>query len=235
MGKRDARRLCAKLLITVCAVLMAVALASASYADLIDLVSAFPASQGQGGFTAYGYNGFASNPYNGDGFRPLTAYTQYVYYTPDPGQGQVPVVERVAVPNMVILMDPSYNAPKWGTEWAVLSYIAPITSSYDLTGAFKDAQSGKTTTRVLIFKNTDWAHPIWQDVVEPGHSTASYDIKQINLAAGERISFAVDANGDSSYDFTSLSGTINHCPEPGSLLIIATGLMGTLAGIRRRR
>jgi hypothetical protein len=97
---------------------------------------------------------------------------------------------------------------------AVVRYTVTRPGLYDIVGSFDSIDVGGTLnlvvlneTTVLFSQNEFLAQP------------AAFNITDVALAAGDRIDFVVDPNGDVFGDTTGLSADIV-VPEPGSLTIL---------------
>ena len=104
---------------------------------------------------------------------------------------------------------------------AVVRYTVASPGSYDITGSFDSIDVGGTLNRVLLNETT-----VLFSQNEFLGQPAAFSMTNLALAAGDRIDFVVDPNGDVFGDTTGLSADIT-VPEPGSLslLVVACALM----------
>lgn len=212
--------------------ILLVVLASAAFAGSVDVATSFPAFQGQNGFRALAYN-----PDTG-GFRDLqdlSSIAPKFYGTPE---------QPANMPSLRLVTEGVRFLPAWqrtvhGTEWPVLSFMASETGTYSVTGSFSNGNTAGATTRGVIFVNNSATSPLFTGNVTITQS-AAFQIAGLHLNQGDYLRFGVDPLGSDSYDNTILNAVILNSPvgaqtpEPGSLLAIASGLVGLVA-MRRRK
>lgn len=84
------------------------------------------------------------------------------------------------------------------SEYSVLRWTAPKTTTYSVTAEFHSGDGGNTSAHVL--KNGDASAPLLESAPTP----ASY-AADVHLSAGESLDFVVGAAGDCYYDSTPLT------------------------------
>lgn len=109
---------------------------------------------------------------------------------------------------------------------AVVRYTAARPGFYDITGSFDSIDVGRTLNRVLLNETT-----VLFSQNEFLGEPAAFSLTHVPLAAGDRIDFVVDPNGDVFGDTTGLSADII-IPEPSSLSLLFGA--GALMLLRRR-
>lgn len=194
-------------------------------ATTVDVAASFPSYQGENGFWAQAYSPSAGT------FRMLSDLTSILpkfFGTPE---------QSVNMPSARGTVDgarflPAYQQPVYGTEWAVLTFTAPVTGKYHLVGTFFNGNPTGATTRGVVFVNNSAASPLFSGNVTLTQS-APFDLAGVQLNQGEYLRFAVDSLIGDAYDNTYLTAQVMY-PEPGSLLAFASGLIGFAALGRRR-
>ena len=125
-------------------------------------------------------------------------------------------------------------------QYGVVRFTAPTDGTYSIDSAFIGLDFGgpfferSTTTDVHVLVNEA---SIFDGVVNDFGSGPSFSVLR-TLQAGDMIDFAV-GSGDGNYfnDSTGLAAQVSVVPEPVSVIMLCTGLVGMLsyAGCRRRR
>jgi hypothetical protein len=204
--------------------LLALCAGQSAFGMTVDLWNSFPDFQGQNSLYADAYNP------NTNSYRQLADTGTCAFGTP--GQGfAVPLLYKDSS-NWIVMHPASNPGQGWtyGTEYAVLAYKATGTSFFDLSGEFK-AANNSPYINVFVKKNNSllWSVNLW------GYNGASYNLANIAMNAGDYLYFGVSPAGNDYYDTTLFKGTmnINPIPEPGTLLLLGTGLVGLL-GLKRK-
>jgi len=213
-----------KLLLKGCLVLAMLTLACVSFAATWDIVGDFPDDQGENGFVAQAYNPVSM------AFRDLSDIGFQQFGTPEQ---PVNMPKAVVVYGEVVML-PAVNRSVYGTEWSVLTFVAPSDGVYDIVGNFYSWNPLGATTTGVIFVDDAAGSPLYSSPVTAG-SAATFALMDVNLQASQAVHFAVNGGTSDESDNTGLCGCITQAvPEPGSLAVVFVGLAG-LAGIRRRR
>ena len=106
----------------------------------------------------------------------------------------------------------------------VLRWTSPGAGTYQVSGFFQNIDPASTIT-VHVFAN---GIPLLSSSALINSSAALTFDFSLFLAAGSVIDFAVDNGGNgSSHDQVGLVANVNPVPEPGTLLLFATGLACT--------
>lgn len=139
----------------------------------------------------------------------------------------------VTIPNNTLWMD-----PESGTVSVV--FTAPSAGAYAISGDFRGIDTTGNSHPVSIFDN---GASVFGGTIASFGGVDSFSLSE-NLAAGDTISFLVGTGSSSSscsYCFlgTGLDGTITlnttPTPEPGTLVLLGSGLLGLVGTWRRKR
>jgi hypothetical protein len=137
--------------------------------------------------------------------------------------------------------------PGQNGAWNAVRWTAPKAGQYKVYARFTDQRTDGDDVGVAVRLGTTGTNMLWEEglVGFIGRSTADfldgsegYDYeatysKFITLAAGQNLDFIVKAGFN--YNATGLTITIEQVPEPGTLALLATGLIGLLAYAWRKR
>ncbi len=127
--------------------------------------------------------------------------------------------------------------PASALNMAVLAFVAPSAGLYDFSGEFRDHDTaGGSGVRfsAALGDGTLLSDTIAGAVFSP----VAFNFSQ-SLAAGQRVYFALGAQGDFSFDSVGLNLAVRDqagaaVPEPGSLVLVPLGA-AALWALRRRR
>ncbi len=107
---------------------------------------------------------------------------------------------------------------------SVLRFRAPATTLYDVSAVFYGIDAYPTSTDVHVLIN---GVSVFDALVNSYRGAGqSHTHTNLALAADDTVDFVVGwgANGSYYYDATGLSVTITQVPEPGTLLLVLSGL-----------
>lgn len=208
----------------------------AGHAGSFDLVSGF-----QGINFTYGYTatlGGTFNPYtviDTTSHPGVTALLRNGTFTPDPPYAAYNTTGAPLNIGLSFLIpdDELDLHPGSLGEDTVVRFTAPSAGDYSAIGEFTGLDSASTDVHVLHNGVS-----LYDGNVSGSGSVQAYNVLA-TLAAGDTLDFVVGyGNGTYFNDSTGLEGVVSSdavvaTPEPGSLLILGTGLTA-LAGVRRR-
>lgn len=116
------------------------------------------------------------------------------------------------------------------------SWTAPASGLYDISASFTKNQSW-SAVGVNAYVYHDASQLFSGNTGTTNLSSVSYN-GQVSMLAGERLTFLAgpDITDPSLASYATLGVTITSVPEPGTVVLLATGLLGLLAyGWRKRK
>lgn len=135
-------------------------------------------------------------------------------------------------PNTMLNMHPMITAQ--GSEYSIVRFTAPASSLYHVDAFVQGLDPGGTSTDVHVYLLNDSRFGSLVNGYGDG-SRVSYS-GNLFMAAGDTLAFAVGPQAYGFYcDSTGFDATITPVvPEPASLVLFGTGLVGLRAWRRRR-
>jgi hypothetical protein len=122
----------------------------------------------------------------------------------------------------------------------LVRFLAPTTGSYSLTGFFEGSSPAPESSQDFIAVNENVGSPLFNQTGVLGFGTIDPFNFTLSLNAGDTVDFLV-AGVSTTSDLNSLSTGFDATltastgtPEPGSLLLLGSGVLG-LAGVIRRK
>ena len=222
--------------------LILLTLAAAAYAtDTWDATTDF-GPQNPNGAWSYGYGTTG------------TSFTPYSLYSPNceggikcwyaPFYGDVPRVGFNPTGQFidwgtVVFPPDTLSVHPYAGEDTIVQWTAPATGTYSIAGFFDILDIYPTGIIGLVYENGTQLYsgeilgPPAQFPDKVG-GREDFSFSALNLKAGDVISFAVNDDNDFYYDTTGFDATITLVPEPGSLLLVASGLAATGGFVRRK-
>ncbi len=121
----------------------------------------------------------------------------------------------------------------------IVRWTVPATGTYSIAGFFDILDLYPTGIIGLVYENSTQLYS--RELLGPPAQfpdkvggREDFSFQALNLTAGDVISFAVNQDGDYDYDTTGFNATITAVPDPGTLLLLGSGLATTAHFVRRR-
>ncbi len=121
----------------------------------------------------------------------------------------------------------------------IVRWTAPADGTYSIAGFFDILDIYPTGIIGLVYENGTQLYsgellgPPAQFPDKVG-GREDFSFSGLNLKAGDVISFGVNDDNNFYYDTTGFDATITLVPEPGSLLLVASGLAAAGGFVRRK-
>ncbi len=139
----------------------------------------------------------------------------------------------------VVFPPDSLSVHPYAGEDTIVRWTAPADGTYNIAGFFDILDTHPTGIIGLAYKNSTQLYsgellgPPAQFPDKVG-GREDFSFSALNLKAGDVISFGVNDDNDFYYDTTGFNATITAVPEPGSLLLLASGLATVVGFVGRR-
>ncbi len=187
----------------------------ASPIEVADSVNDFSGTQGQDDWY-YGTYAFHSKPATPGAFVEATTWTGTQWRTGATGHLVDADGGRTSSTGQF------YDAVKrWEVQATGYHFIEGVTEHVDTVGG------GGTTTIVYLWDGSTYDE-VWTRDIAPGAAELAYSTAWFYAEAGDYIDLAINANGNSTFDWTKFTGVISYnavLPEPGSMSLAGIGLL----------
>ena len=219
-------------------------LTSVGFAKVWDATKDFGPSNPNGAWSyGYGVTGtsFTPNPIYDPNCAPVPGVVCWTAQLSE----QLPVVafnttggflswETLISPPDALSVHPAWD---YGQD-TIVAWTAPKDGGYTINGFFELLDISPTGIIGLVYRN---GTQLYSQVLlgPPAHQPDQVGGRedfyfQLQLNAGDVISFGVNNDGWTSNDTTGFNATVTPTPEPISLMLFGTGFIGLAGAVRRR-
>ena len=115
-----------------------------------------------------------------------------------------------------------------GISYVLLNWTAPRAGTIGVSTAFEDAMNDTATCGVWVGKNYSW---FFNGTILPTSTTLTCNAPGISVVAGDVITIDIgnDSNSNNLGDHVGVFQTITYAPEPSSMAILVSALVGLFA------
>ena len=139
----------------------------------------------------------------------------------------------VVLPPDALNVHPAWN---YGQD-TIVAWTAPSSGLYEINGFFEALDISPSGIIGLVYRNGTQLYS--QELLgPPAHQPDQVGGRenfyfQLQLNAGDVISFGVNNDGSASNDTTGFNATVTPIPEPSSMILLGTALMGLVGAVPR--